>query len=446
MSETGLKATAPYRQHLSRTLPFAFHTLSFLANRSAPFIAAFVAARLLGVDEFGRFAAAVGVFMTATLVVDLGFAVSTIHNVAKGRDAGCRQQYRTALVALILCLTASGILGVIIAFVHTDLAALIFNSAAMVEPLAAGALFVPAAAVFAIATGVLQGMRRFAVLAAAGICGTAIHVTLVAMAALHGDAVLALWAAATGMAVRAAAVALPLARGLVLAAQDLWTAGAKSEAASLVRTAIPASVASLVFAPVNAVLLATLFRSEGGAAEAGAFGVGLQLFAALSLVPTIVTQYTLPTLSTMADHRRRKRTALAFSGVSFAVTVCAAGLVLLAGNPLLALLGEDYRPFAPAFALMVLAAAASAPHGALSNYLLASEHHWQRVAVRYFWGACVLGAFWLAPRDAVGAALAYLLGWALAFAPFFAMAIRVRPHPAPPIASALSARQMKRPS
>lgn len=393
-------------------LAFAFHALSFLANRSAPFVAAFFAARILGVDGFGHYIGAIGLFTTLMLVVDLGFTVTTINLVAKRRAEGWERQYASALVALGVCLLAGLLMAIVLALFHGAIAELVFASEAMAAPVAAGALYVPGAALFAIATGVMQGMQRYRELAVTGLAGGVLHVLVIVLGAMAGDAETALWAAAAGMSARALLTLCLLARGLNAAVREASRTGVLGELRLLAATAGPASIASLVFAPVNALLLAVVFRHPDGTAEAGAFGVGLQLFTMLVLVPSIVTQYALPDLSATSDPRLRKRRSLLYAALATGSTFLVAAVTVLAGDLLLALLGPDYRGYATVFLVMALAAVASAPQGAFANYLLAAGYDWHRVWTRYVWGAVVVGVM-LARGDgtALSAAIAVLAGW-----------------------------------
>ncbi len=370
---------------------------------------------MVGVADFGHFIAAISLFTSLLLLVDLGFSLATTTRVAQLSELGLAAVATALLVASSLCLA----LGVVVSIasyvsVHAINAAL-FPGSNMTPFILAGVIYVPAAALASVLTGGLQGMKRYRDLAMIGLAGGLIHVFAVVGCGFWVGAELALWGAAAAMLIRAAlASCIAVMRlGPKLGRIDL--AQLMAEARQLARIALPASIAAIAWAPVNTFLLTTLFRHPNGASEVGAFGLCLQAFSLAMVLPGMLTQFALPKFASLQGdnaHRLRKRQTTQFAVLS----LIAAGIycvpVVIFAPSILSIFGTDYSRYNTVLQLMMLAAILSAPQGVLSNYLMATGKHWHRVWAKYTWGCVViLTAVTLADNSAKSAALAYIFGW-----------------------------------
>lgn len=411
--------------------PFAFHALAYLSTRGLPFVAAFLAARLLGADEFGQFVGALSLFMSALMFVDLGLALTTITRVARQRAESEVAAGRSLAVAASVCLTLGALVSLSIGVMSEWLSATVFSTHAMRPYLLAGMLYVPAAGLASIITGGLQGLQRYRELAIVGIVGGVIHLLLVVGLAVTLGGMAALWGAAVAVAIRAAL-------GLVFAGPVmLRSVRAKAafhpvaELRALVARALPACLAAAAWAPVNTALVSRLFSHENGAAEAGAFGVAMQVFSLAMIVPGVLTQFALPRLAGVAGPdgaRRRKLLTLRYSIVAGGVTLAISLPAMVFAPLVMDQLGRDYAGYSETLLLMLVAAVFSAPQGVLSNYMLAAGHDWQRVWTKYLWaGVVLLTAVVLSAPSASNAAVAYVCGWAALVAVQVFLVVRDRP-------------------
>lgn len=400
-----------------RKRDFVFHTLSYLFTRGLPFLAVFLTARVLEIDDFGRFVGAISLFMALMLLVDLGLALTTITCVARasreGPEAAGLVLLLVTAITLVLALLASGVLLLSLGAIER----FVFGGEAMRAYLLPGVLYVPTMALGLILQAGLQGVQGYRQLARIGVIGGTCHLALVVGLGMVAGGPAAAWGAALGMTVRSVLAlidALPiLRRGMgLLSMSRVWL-----QLRALIAVSLPASVAGFAWAPVNMFLIANMFRLPDGAAQVGAFGSAMQAYSIVMVVPGIFTQFALPRLSGLSGEdlvRRRAMLAVRYAGISLLATIAVCGPVVVAPGFWMSMLGEAYSAYGPVLMVMMFAALVSAPEGVFSNYLLASGQNWWRVALKYFWAVAVLITAWLiGERTAYATAQAFLVGWAV---------------------------------
>lgn len=398
---------------LLRSNPQLFwHSISYASNRGFPFLAAFAAARILGVSEFGEFVAATTFFATLILFADLGFSLATTTRVAQnGRDHIAVK--RTLALSVIACGTLGLTLATCLVVFADQVAVAVFADGNMRAFLGAAALYVPAAALASVLGGGFAGLQKYKELALIGAIGGLAYVGLVVTGSFSG-ALAAAWGAAAGMAVRAGLAGLASWRTFFRQGPIGLRERLGQEGRQLAAIALPASIAAFAWMPTNAFIIAALMRSDGGKPEVAGFGAAMQIFTLVSVLPSVLTQFALPRLAAERDPSTisRKSSTLRYCVAATLVTGALAILVMLGAHWLLGTFGRQYAAYEGTLVALMICAILSAPQGILSNYLLAVGRNWTRVFTWYGWAAVTVLALALSPtKSAFTAAVAFTLGW-----------------------------------
>lgn len=403
-------------QELSARKNFFFHSISYLFIRGLPFISSLVVAKFLTVDEFGRYMTIISLFFSLGLIVDLGFSLATTKIVAH-RAGNIRGTASVILSAVGASAVLGGAIAAGIGFGASGIAHFFLADASLEELIVAGTLYVPATAIASTATAALQGAQRYRELTFSSFIGGSVFLALVAVGALHGDVFWVIWMASVGAAFRALVVIVPVLLHVRSALQILHLyARVMRDLRELWHIALPASLAALTFTPVNTFILAVLYRNPGGAGEAGWFGLALQVFSIVMVLPGILTQYALPKFASLADDDSRdirSVTLRQFAMLSTAIGIIAAAPIALSAQRLLNLIAPDYTGGSSALCWMMVAAALAAPQGVISNFLLAMSKNWTRVLTRLLWASVIVGCILAFPQfEAREMAIVYAIAWA----------------------------------
>jgi len=394
-----------------------YHGLAYFFNRGLPFVASLLIARFLALDDFGRYITVISFFVSLCLIVDMGFALAATSTVARRANANGEATARALLATLCTCSLMGTVMALGVLAWAEQIARWAFNDASMQGLVLAGTIYVPASALASTTTAALQGAQQYRAIAIAGLIGGAIFLAMAVGAAIFGNSLLVIWAAAFGTAARA--LALLVAAAPILR-QVRWGQGVfaqiRTDLRELWRVALPASLAALTFAPVNSIMMSVLYRAPNGAAEAGSLGLAMQFFSIVMIAPGMLTQYALPKLSAMSGNRamvRRKVQLKRFVTLAFAACLIIAAPIAIAAPSLLDQFGSGYSDAAPAIRWMMLAALIAAPQGVFSNFLIAVSRDWFRVMTRYLWAGVILSAVFIASIDsAQNMALIYACAWA----------------------------------
>jgi len=381
-------------------------------NRGLPFIAAFVAARVLGPADFGTFVAAISLFTALLLAVDLGLSLTVTSRVATRTRDGFDALQQTITTALLATTTLGCLFAVLITLLASSLSRWVYSSADHGLLVLSGALYVPAAAIAYVAGATLQGLQRYKQIAAIGATFGAVHLGGVLLGAYLFGAVGATWGAAATMALRAflAVYALRDRLGLHLRQSLL------PELRTLVTDSAPACLAAFAMAPAATFVVSAIFRHPQGATEAGGYGAALQAFSAAMVIPSILTQYALPQLAKFATEDANgtliiRDLAVRYAALALGCTLLIALPVVLFAREILSMLGQQYETYVLELRIMMVAAVVAAPQGVFSNYLLARGRHWVRATTAWAWPLVVVLILWDRAPSAADAAFASFWAW-----------------------------------
>ena len=191
----------------------------------------------------------------------------------------------------------------------------------------------------------------------------------------------------------------------------------RAELPLLWRFSLPSVLTMALWSLGSWIASALLVRQPDGLAEMGLLAAANQWFSALMFVPGVLTQVLLPTYSErLAGDRPAEAGNLALRS-ALIITLCIAPVVglLMALSPWIATLyGPEFATGGAVFAVAFLAAATTAPYGALTNYLVARQRMWMRLGINLLWAAALVGgAAVLVQRGALGVAVAMLIAYVI---------------------------------
>lgn len=382
-------------------LAFGKTLLGTLASQAGAYLTVLLLTRMLGVEQFGRYAAIQATLIAAFGVANLGVGVTATRFVARYHQA---DPARTGRI-LGLCAAVSLLSG--LAF---TLALLAFA-----EPISA--LCCLLMTVNAHQSGTLLGFQAFRRLLRAQLLQSATSVvlayTLVRAYGLTGAILsLLLSAAVNCLYLHLEARAECLAHGI----RPQWK-GCWQERPVLLEFALPAAASGIIGSASVWGAQMLLIHSESGLTQMGLWSAALSLRGAILLAPGVLNRVSGPMLSSLHDHGHGgtyTRNLWTTAAISTGGALAAALLLLLIGPILMSWFGKDYSGSTDLLPLVFASAVLEAYSGSVSQALVAHGRlHFQLVIISA-WAATLLLVAWTAiPHLAAsGLALAYLLGWA----------------------------------
>lgn len=391
---------------------FFLHALTFLTNRGLPLFSSLLVAVILGPSDFGVFAVAISAFSAVLLLADTGLSIATTSRVASENRRNRNLANRAMLISVLMCSALGLAVGVALATNSASISTFLFGSERYGSIIVAGAIYVPASALALVLQGALAGLQRYGVTASVGMAAGAAYLIAVVTCAYAGDATTAIWGAALGASVRCILLIVVSFEGLLAAARSAKAGSITAEARALLALALPALLTSLVMAPVMTFLIASVGQHPSGPQEAGGLAVSLQIFSLVSVLPSMITQFALPTFAAR-DHHDPQYVAR-FAIMSLLSAAIPAAVFLSAPQYMLGLIGSEYVSYGWTLQLIMVAAVVSAPQGTLSNFLISIGMNWVRAFSFVGWGAVVVAVFlWIGDASASSAAISYVFGYAL---------------------------------
>lgn len=414
LSAGGGQSLAPLLKRFARGAFWS--VIASLAARGLPVIGSLIVARLLGSEDYGRLGIIQNTLTLFTVLSGLGLGLSATRFVATHRSTNPTLAGIYAHLALRITVGAGGLLALVTFVTAPLLAHRAFGDPDLTLPLQLAAPIVVFAAINSAQMGILTGLEAYRSLALAGIAqGVLTSALLIGGGATWG---------VTG-AIVALAVAEALSAGvLCLAVRSARrTAGLPTEVrperahwTTLLRFSIPALVSSSLTLPASLIGTILLTRQAQGVAEMGLFSAASRWSFAVLFVPTAVSRIVLPMLANLdglgnrSDFRRIFFANAATSAL--AVALPSLTLILLA-EPLMGLLGAEYRMGGTVLIVLLLATLPITLNEVIGQVLVSTGLIYWRLAFDVLLAGLLIGmSFLLIPRwDAVGLAASQLVAY-----------------------------------
>lgn len=381
--------------------------------------ASIVAARILGVDDFGRFGLTYLTLNTLVNLISSSVGWSLMRMVAVMRDGDSR-----ALRGIIRAVGSVGVLVSLIAGVALYatapwISSALLNDYPMRQALQIVALAVSASGIFSLQTSLLVGFEAFRGSSLLTILRGVAMSVLTVLGAMWGGLNGAVWGVAlSNLLVATVGWAVMRAFFSKLSVSESYNAEQTARWV-LLHLSLPSflyTVLGTVTPWVGSVLLA---NHTDGIRQVALLNIALHWKMVLLFLPTQINQSTGPILANLwgnAEHARlRALTRLNFlTNLAVGGTLC---LLICAGAELIL---QAYQVSVPGGAVTIRLLAAtgliSALYGVLGYIIGAMGRLWSALAINSVWATSFVSVAWLMlERGAVGIGIAYLVAQVLAF-------------------------------
>ena len=395
----------------------AWNGLAQIMYRGAVILGMLIAARILGLEPFGKLSLLYNTAMTFHVVASLGLIMTGTKLVAEFREKDKPRTSRIMALCHYVAAISGGLVGFGMLAAAPWIAAEILNDPELASGVRLTALLLLFQVLADSMLGINLGFLAFrSILFTNAITGAVAFTFLIGGAYLEGVA-----GALLGLAIAEAVRFLLLWRSsLRLAAErgiDHEWRFPKEELPVLWHVSLPSMATAILWLPVTWVGTLMLVRQPGGIAEMGLFGAANQWFSLLLFIPGVVTQAILPILSNQVGDGGKteaRRLALRSSGVMLILVALISAPLMLASSWITAAYGPEFVAGVAVFITMLIAAIAASPQGILGNFLAADNRFWLRFRLNLLWAASYLMSAWYFVADgAVGLAIALVIAYAI---------------------------------
>jgi O-antigen/teichoic acid export membrane protein len=385
-------------------------------------------ARSLGKADFGSFGLISGAMATFQALSSLGLGISVTKFVAEYRVRAPERAGQFVAVSVVLSVVAGGVLAITVFSCADWIASGALHAAELAPHVRVSSLALPFAALWGVQAGTLVGFGAFRLLALVSLVAGVLTALCTVLGSAWGGLPYAVWGAVIGTATAGILAHVALWREARATSLDVSTL--RWELASdMIRFALPAFLAGIVATPATWGCAALLNQLPQGASELGAFNAANQWFGALLLVPGLVSQVALPSLTRhiAAGSTTAARAILARSVIANAIVgVTLAAVLALFARPLLGLYGADFGNGALTLAFSVFAAALVGVQSPVAQVLAAADRMWANFALNMVWaGIMVALSLEFVAWGANGIAFARLVAYAAHTVLLFAVVRRV---------------------
>ena len=387
-----------------------------LASQTGILGSSILVARLLGVEQYGRFALLQSTVVMLGILAGLGLGITTTRAVAALRDTRPGDAGRIIGFCLTLSTAAGALISVLFYWSASWFSAAVFGSAGLSTELRIASLLLLTNTIAATQSATLMGFEAFRSLAGTGVARGAVSPVLVVAGTLNYGLRGAIGGLVAGTLVQIVWNQVLILRQCERHQAPLSVRLAGSDFGVLWRTSLPALLSSAIVVPANWVTNVFLSRIPGGFTELAVFSAANQWRTGIQFVPTLLGQVSLPMLSSLhhrrevAGYRAVLRTGLLLVA---GMTSCAAVGVSLCSPLIMRAYGPDYVRGIPVLIALSAAAAAGATCQVIGNAIASVDRMWWGLAFNAVWVVILLlFARVLAPQwGALGVACAVLIAY-----------------------------------
>lgn len=403
--------------------------LGMIVSRGLFLLSSILAARILGIQPFGELGIVRNTMEMLGVLAGLGLGVTTTKYVAEYRSACPRRAGHLIAIANLTACGMGGLLAIILVVTAPSLADAFLNAPDLAGPLRAAAPLLVLNALAGAQTGSLAGFEAFRQIARVNLwAGLASGLLLPVGAALGGvgGAIGGLTAAALLQCLlnRAALAATAAQSGVAITLRDSWR-----ELYVLSKFSLPATLSSVLVAPVTWLCGSLLVQCPGGYREFAVFTAANQWFLVLTYVPAAVLAAILPILSSGSlrhDAQRLGRFLRGAVAANAAIVVPAAMAGAALSPQIMQSYGPEFSLEGPTLVSVLMTAAVAALLQPVAQLIAATGRMWLGLAMNLGWALLfLLGTHLLLPWGGYGLAVARLAAylvhslWVLGFAVWY---------------------------
>lgn len=379
--------------------------------------ASILVARMLGKEGFGEIGMVQSTMGLFGVFAGFGLGSATTKYVAEYRSREPERAGRVVVLGQALAFVLAAAVALVCAASSGWLAQSSLGRPSLQPLVASGALLLFFSALSGVVNAALSGLEAFRDVAIVStLQGIAAPLLTVPLVWLHGtEGAVASWTAIS---------ALSLGAGAFLLGKRLEAAGisvrlsrsAWREAPIIWKFALPATLSSLLVAPVTWVTNAILVNQPDGYGQLGLFNAANQWRLLVVFLPGLLASAMLPVLSDAhgrADGAQFREALSMNLRVTWAVGLPMTVLVTTLGRPLAGLFGRQFEGSANVTGVLMASCLFMVLNSAVGVALAGSGRMWTGACLNAAWAAAlVTGSLVLVPRHgAVGLAWAYLVAF-----------------------------------
>jgi O-antigen/teichoic acid export membrane protein len=397
----------------------SWNLIGTLLGQGSVFASNIIIANHLGPQSFGEFSLLQNTALTFSAIAQVATGVTATRYIAEYRNTDPDRAGRIIGFCSLLTLATGLIVGLLLFILSGWLSATTLNAPHLSDALKIMALYLVFSAMSGYQTGALAGLEGYRHIARLGVLHGGIHVVCCAAGVWLFGLPGALWALVASLAAR----------------WWLYYAAIQSEAQSygirpayviqerersiLLRFSVPAALAGLTSMPALWLANTFLVQQPDGFKQLGLYSAAFSLKAAVMLLPNTVNNVGGSIIHNQLGLTDQSLYKNAFWSNAIATTLAAlvgALFVIVAGEPLLGLFGEQFRAAYVPLIFLMIATVPEAFASALYQIIQSRERMWwSLIAVNLPRdGIIIIAAYFLVEtRGASGIAIAYLLGWSV---------------------------------
>ena len=418
-TEAVLPAASPSLQTRFRT-GFAFNVVGAVFNQGSTFAFNVVAANLLGLQIFGKYAMIQSTLATLALVAQMSAGFTATKFVAEFRSTNPRRAGAILGMLAIFSACTAGIGALFLLLISGWLSGRILKAPELAVPLAIGSLVLLCVVLNGFLMGALAGMESYRRLAIALVWSGMVYLTICTALAWRG----ALIGAVSGLAISAllqfTLLALALWKECKVQGIQVQFGGMSQERDVLLKFVLPAGLSGFTTMPAFWLAGTFLVRQPGGYSQMAIYSAAFSLMTAVVFLPNIVNNVGM----SLINHFKGTGDEVGFRqafwtnfGLTMGIVAVGATVVGVAGPQLLRIFGKNFNDGYPVLLTLL---ATTIPQGAATALYQVIQSHAK------MWLSFLAVAL---PRDVVLVTLAYLrippsgaMGFALACAGAYTLA------------------------
>ena len=400
------------------------------------FIAAVIAARLLGLDDFGAFSIIRSTVYMMASVAGLGLGITATKYIAEIRNADTSRLGRIlGLCSAIAGGTSLCFAGVLLVFAP-QIALYNLGVPQITEQLRIAAFYILFVTLNGYQIGALVGFEAFSKLAKINLLSA-----IVSLAITFG---LTWWWGLTGASLALGIVAMfnwllhhlaireELQRyGIIIRYRGIWR-----EKGLLTSFAFPAALSGLIGAVTVWICNAFLVRQSDGLAQMAIFTATYNFRSLIMFVPGLVTRVASPILCNLAGENKGASYSRLFwfnIGASAGVSIVVAGFLLVTAPYLLALFGKGFVVGESLVLVVVSMSVVEVIAIAFFQPLYARGKLWWQVFIIICWSIVLIAVTFTTAGDygAMGLAYAYLAAHIVSATLYVFLAFKIEKIPPP---------------